>query len=269
MTGSIYPRPVSPRRIVHWWRQGFALVRRNFAGWLVLMAAFSVLSGLAYPYLPLQLVVSGSGFLCGIALASCVDRARVPDLPEMVRTVAVELPKAGTYAAFATAVSMTGFALVLLLINHGQWRAALDFALAVGRPPLKLYAEGVSVSAVNQFFVVSIGSFIDFTLSLVFPAVMSFFQYPLMRVTGRGWWACMKLGNAGAPSINLNTVAGLVASVIWPTVFVALLVPVAAPIVVAFQSAVCYAAFREIYLGEGENRQLEKASSTSLAGAAG
>ena len=121
--------------------------------------------------------------------------------------------------------------------------------------------------AMRRLFGVSLGSFLLASVVMVVPFVSSIFHYHCMSILGMTWRAGYLNGNPLIEA-NIGPIFAFLVILVSPSVLLLLVAPFLAPVFFCFASAFSYVAFREIYLGIGENRKIVAAEVRALAGAA-
>ncbi|WP_432263306.1 hypothetical protein [Cupriavidus sp. TMH.W2] len=252
MNANLSPKSVKPAAALRWVKQAFDLIGRGFIAWLVLMLIFCLAIYLCRASLLISQVAAAVAYLSGIGVAALVDDASEKSFVEIFSAARAELGAAVRFTLILT-FAATALSAVFYWIGGrpGDWFLRLyDPSL------LAPAADGDSFVALNRVFLSSLMALILFQITFLMPFIAATFQYHLQTFFGVGWFQAFRLGNAGVPEKNVGAML-LFNSVIYAVLlFAAALAPIAAPVVFAFLSAYSYVAFREIYLGVGENRKV-------------
>ncbi|WP_425953072.1 hypothetical protein [Ralstonia pseudosolanacearum] len=252
MTANLSPKPVKPTAVLRWVRLALDLIGRGFVAWLGLMALFCLAIYVCRASLVAIQVIGGVAFLSGIGVAALVDDASQKSVGEIFVAARSEFSAAIGYALGLTLIMTAPLVIMFLIAGHPE-QAFLRF---YNPALLKLATEGDALWRMNEAFLPALLVLGIFKLILVMPGLGSTFQYHLHSFFGVGLRAARRLGMAGFPRMNVGTLA-LFYLVAFLVLFAATaLAPIAAPVVYAFLSAFSYVAFREIYLGMGENRKV-------------
>ena len=252
MNANLSPKAVKPGAALRWAKQAFDLIGRGFIAWLVLMFLFCLAIYLCRASLLISQVAAAVAYLSGIGVAALVDDASEKSFEEIFAAARAEFGAAVRFSLILTLAATALSAVFYWIGGHpGDWWLRLyDPSL------LAPAADGDFFVAMNQVFLASLMALILFQITFLTPFIAATFQYHLQTFFGTGWLQANRLGNAGVPEKNLGAML-LFNSVIYVALlFAAALAPIAAPVVFAFLSAFSYVAFREIYLGIGENRKV-------------
>jgi hypothetical protein len=246
----IEPRRAEPGAVRRWSRQAFALIRRGIGFWAGLTLAFCVWMFLGQRMPILDGALALVAFFSSVVIAARLDRPARASISDVLDALG------------AAAKPILGFSVVIALAG------ALIWMLFLAKPGVPwwnaLYTERNVVeefsthwyTALRQLFV-----YAAYALGLVYfginiPGLTSFFQFPLTALLDTPWRDSYRL-SAAAQVKNLAAMFGLgMLFIVLPAVFV-LAVPPLVPLLYCFLGAVAYVAYREIFLGIGDNAVLE------------
>jgi hypothetical protein len=251
----IEPRSAAPGAVLRWSRQAFDLLRRGLGFWsaLSLLMCLWMFVGHRFPLV--------SGILALVALLSCM-------------LIASHLDRSGRITlAEALEMLRAKFRVILMFAALVALAGALVWVLLLSKPGVAwwniLYTERNSVDvlsadgfiALRQIFVYSAFALGLCYFGLNIPGLTSFFQFLCMTLLGLSFREAWRLGAAGQIR-NIGPMLGVaLLFMVLPAVF-ALLLPPIVPVLYCFFGALGYVAFREIFLGIGENQPREAAAIT-------
>lgn len=254
----IEPRKAAPGAVRRWSRQALQLLWRGRGPWL----ALSLLMCLWLFFLHRLPLLAGL-LAFGTLLSSIL--------------VAAQLDRAGSLSLGDTLAMLRSHSRVLLPYTAGVVLAgALVWALLLARPGVAwwniLYTSRNAVEALStdgftalrQVFV-----YPAFALGLTYfglniPGATSFFQFPCMTLLGAPYREAWRAGAAGQV-LNLAPMLAVALLFVVLPVVCGLWLPWLVPVLYCFFGALCYVAFREIYLGVAENRPAATAAATAAA----
>jgi hypothetical protein len=251
----IEPRGAAPGAVLRWTRQAIDLLRRGLGFWSVLSLLMCLWMFVGHRF-PLV-----SGILALVALLSCmliashVDRSGQISLGEALEMLRGKLRVILTFAAIVAVAG--GIVWVLLLAKPGVawWNILYTERNSVD----VLSADGFV--ALRQIFVYSAFALGLCYFGLNIPGLTSFFQFLCMTLLDLPFREAWRLGAAGQIR-NIGPMLGVaLLFMVLPAVF-ALLLPPIVPVLYCFFGALGYVAFREIFLGIGQNRPQEAAAIT-------
>lgn len=248
----IEPRSAAPGAVLRWSRQALDLLRRGLSFWsaLSLLMCLWVFVGHRLPLV--------SGILALVALLSCMliashlDRSGRITLAEALEMLRAKLP---VVLMFASIVAVAGALVwVLLLAKPGVawWNILYTERNSVD----VLSADGFV--ALRQIFVYSAFALGLCYFGLNIPGLTSFFQFLGMTLLGLPFREAWRLGATGQIR-NLGPMIGVAFLFMVLPALCALLLPPLVPVLYCFFGALGYVAFREIFLGIGENQPRETA----------
>ncbi len=245
----IEPRQAEPGAVMRWSRQSCALIRRGAAFWLGITLAFCV-----WMFLGQRLpIVDGAlaliAFFSSVVIAARLDRPQGATLTEVIAALAEH---ARTILLFAGLIAIAGSLIwMLILARPGVpwWNALYSERNIVAELSTDPF------TALRQLFVYSAYALGLIYFALNIPGLTSLFQFPLHALLGAPWRTAYRL-SAAAQVKNLAAILGLgILFIVLPVVFVLTLPPLV-PLLYCFFGALSYVAFREIFLGIGENAEL-------------
>ncbi|HPF28080.1 MAG TPA: hypothetical protein P5528_00490 [Steroidobacteraceae bacterium] len=243
----IEPRLVEPGAIRRWTRQAFGLLRRGFSVWAAITALLCLWMFLGQRIPILDATLALSAFFGGVIVAARLDQN-----------------------------SEAGFGDVLLALRE-RWRPIIGFAMVIAcagaliwmlllaRPGVPwwtpFYSDRHVVEVLStdlylasrQVFVFAAYALGLSYFGLNIPGVTSFFQFPLTALLGVSWRDAQRLSAAGQVR-NLAVMLGVGLLFILLPVIIVLLLPPLVPVLYCFLAAMCYVAFRDIFLGIPENQ---------------
>lgn len=251
----VEPRKAAPGAVWRWSRQALQLLWRGRGFWLALSLLMCL--GLFFVHrLPLVagLLAFGALLAC-ILIAARLDRAGPLRLGEVLAML-------GSHSRV-----LLPYTLGVVLVGGAVW------ALLLARPGVAwwniLYTERNSVDvlsadgfvALRQIFVYSAFALGLCYFGLNIPGLTSFFQFLCMTLLDLPFRDAWRLGASGQIR-NIGPMLGVaLLFMVLPAVF-ALLLPPIVPVLYCFLGALGYVAFREIFLGIGENQPREAAAIT-------
>jgi len=118
------------------------------------------------------------------------------------------------------------------------------------------------LEALRQIFVYSAFALGLSYFGLNLPGLTTFFQFPCMALLGLPFREAWRVGAAGQIR-NFGAMFGIALLFILLPVVFALLLPPLVPVLYSFLGALGYVAFREIFLGIGENQPRLHATATA------
>jgi hypothetical protein len=251
----IEPRSAAPGAVLRWSRQAIDLLRRGLGFWSVLSLLMCLWMFVGHRF-PLV-----SGILALVALLSCmliashVDRSGHISLGEALEMLRGKLRVILMFAAIVAVAG--GIVWVLLLAKPGVawWNILYTERNSVD----VLSADGFV--ALRQIFVYSAFALGLCYFGLNIPGLTSFFQFLCMTLLDLSFREAWRLGAAGQIR-NIGPMLGVaLLFMVLPAVF-ALLLPPIVPVLYCFFGALGYVAFREIFLGIGQNQPQEAAAIT-------
>ncbi len=233
---------------------------RGIGFWLglVLLMCLWMFLGHRFPLLD-GLLAFGTLLSC-ILVAAQLDRAGRLRADEALATLRRHGPVLLPYAAGVVLAGALVWMALLAKPGVAWWNI-----LYTSRNAVETLATGLS--AIRQVFVYSAFALGLSYFGLNIPLLTSFFQFPCMALLGLPFRDAWRLGAAGQVR-NLGPLLGIgLLFVVLPAVF-GLWLPLLVPVLYCFFGALCYVAFREIYLGIAENRPVAAASAGAPAAAA-
>ncbi len=278
MTSTFHPRQVEGRALRRWTGQALALLGRSFLPWSLL-----VTSGCLIIHFCAQLGLVGV-VLCAfagygtygfsVAMADTCDQTHKPSWSELVPSLAHHAKDILKVTLIPTGVTAVAFSLVAVVSGFSQLLYRFGLPHGPGPiPPLPSLPPPTDWSLVlfqlGKPFFLCIGeigivlpgfSSVGAMSVFVFPAVLSFGaprEHDLL-----GQYASLDGGRSKGK--NERSVLWLHAlHLVLLGSLLLLDLAFLAPIAIAFLCAMTYVAYRDIYLGQGENAKLE-AQSTSV-----
>lgn len=265
MSSSLQPRPVKPRRILHWARASLDLIGRRLTAWLIITTASCVACALMHRSLVLQEMAIGTSFLFGMGWAACVDSTSLPGFGDMCRRIRRDGMITIRFAALVTVANALGS--LVYAVMSGRADVAGIVLFDTHAADLLLLKDGPTWNAINQVGTLSGAAFFNVYFCVALPMWVSMFQYLLISETGLDFGPARVLGRGGMPHMNLLTLSMFGASGLGLITLTLVLCPVLIPLAIAFISAMTYVAFREIFLGQTKNTQAHTVRRRSAAGA--
>ena len=257
----IEPRKAAPGAVRRWSWQALQLLWRGRGFWLALSLLMCL--GLFFAHrLPVV-----AGLLAFGALLACM-------------LIAARLDRAGPLRLGEALTMLRGHARVLLPYTVGVVLAgALVWMLLLARPGVAwwnvLYTSRNAVEmlstdaflALRQIFVYPAFALGLSYFGLNIPGLTSFFQFPCMTLLGMPFREAWRSGAAGQV-LNLGPLLTVALLFVVLPVVCGLWLPFLVPVLYCFFGALCYVAFREIYLGVAENSPASAAPTRVAAPAA-
>ena len=241
------PRVVEAGAVRRWSRQALQLLQRGFGVWaaLTVMLCFWMFLGQRIPILDATLALAT--FFGGVVVAARLDRADIVSFADVLDSLRLRWrPIIG----FAVVISCAG---------------ALIWMLLLARPGVPwwtpFYTERHIVAvlsddwflAARQIFVFAAYALGLSYFGLNIPGLTSFFQFPLTALSGLSWRDAQRVSAAGQIR-NLSVMLGVGLLFILLPVVIVLLLPPLVPVLYCYLAALCYVAFRDIFLGIPENQ---------------
>lgn len=241
------PRTAAPGALRRWVRQSLDLLWRGFGFWsaLTLLMCLWMFFGHHLPLLSGVLAVSA--LLACMLIAAQLDqsgRIRLADVLDTLRRHARLL------LTFAALITLAGALVWLLLLAKPE--VAWWNILYTSRNSVEVLSSDGFV-ALRQIFVYSAFALGLCYFGLNIPGLTSFFQFPCMALLGLSFREAWRISAAGQIR-NLGAMFGIALLFVLLPVFFALLLPLFVPVLYSFLGALGYVAFREIFLGIGENQ---------------
>lgn len=258
MAKSLRPQPAGPKAIRRWTVQALDLVGRGFHVWVALMLVFCLVMYGTQRSPFLGQVLALTAFFVGVGVASLVDDRTHPGFFTILRRAWADAPAALFMGIVILGIG-TGGSLVLDLLAG----KALDFKRFYDASADLLPLGDDLILAMRRLFGDSLGSFMLAFLVMTLPWVSSTFHYHCMSILGLSWWAGYWNGNPVIEA-NMAPLFGFFCVLFATPLVVLLAAPFLAPVFFCFASAFSYVAFREIYLGIGENRKVVATEARAL-----
>ena len=254
----IAPRKAAPGAVWRWSRQALQLLWRGRGPWLALSLLMCLWLFFAHR-LPLV-----AGLLAFGTLLSSI-------------LVAAQLDRDGSLRVGTTVAMLRSHARVLLPYTAGVVLAgALVWALLLARPGVAwwniLYTSRNAVEALStdgftalrQVFVYPAFALGLSYFGLNIPGLTSFFQFPCMTLLDAPYREAWRAGATGQV-LNLGPLLTVALLFVVLPVVCGLWLPWLVPVLYGFFGALCYVAFREIYLGIAENSPVATAAAPVVA----
>lgn len=241
------PRTAAPGALRRWSRQALDLLWRGLGVWsaLTLLMCLWMFFGHHLPLLSGVLAVSA--LLACMLIAARLDRSERIRLADILETLRQHAKLLLFFAALVTLVGALVWLLLLAKPEVAWWNI-----LYTNRNSVEVLSSDGFV-ALRQIFVYSAFALGLSYFGLNIPGLTSFFQFPCMALLGLSFREAWRLGAAGQIR-NLGAMFGVaLLFMLLPVVF-ALLLPPLVPVLYGFLGALGYVAFREIFLGVGENQ---------------
>jgi hypothetical protein len=243
----IEPRQAAPGALRRWSLQALRLIGRGPGVWLglVLLICLAIFLGQRLPLV--SGVLALTGFFGSVLVAARMDAPAEASFSDVLAVLREHGPQ------------LLGFSAVIAVAG------ALVWMLFLARPEVSwwnvLYTErNVVVALSSDWFVALRQVFVysAYALGLLFfglniPGLTAFLQFPCTTLLGLPFRAAYRAGTA-AQMKNLGPMLGIGLLFVLLPVLAVLLVPPAVPLLYCFLGALAYVAFREIFLGIGENR---------------
>jgi hypothetical protein len=241
------PRTAAPGALLRWVRQAWQLLWRGLGFWVGLVLLMCLWLSVAHRFPLLAGLLAFGTLLACILIAARLDRAgplRIGEAFAMLRSHARVLL---SYTAGVVAVGAVVWAVLLARPGVAWWNILYTSRNAMD----VLSSDGLT--ALRQIFV-----YPAFALGLSYfgfniPGVTSFFQFPCMTLLGLPFRDAWRVGAAGQVR-NLGPLLGIGLLFVVLPVICGVWLPFLVPVLYCFFGALCYVAFREIYLGIPENR---------------
>ena len=243
----IEPRTAAPGALLRWSRQSLDLLRRGLGFWsaLTLLMCLWMFFGHHLPLLSGVLAVSA--LLSCMLIAARLDRSGRIALADVLETLRQHARILLTFAALITLAGAIVWLLLLARPEVAWWNI-----LYTNRNSVEVLSADGFV-ALRQIFVYSAFALGLCYFGLNIPGLTSFFQFPCMALLGLPFRDAWRLSAAGQIR-NLGAMFGVALFfMVLPALF-ALLLPPLVPVLYSFLGALGYVAFREIFLGVGENQ---------------
>lgn len=246
----IEPRQVEPGALRRWIGQACGLIRRGVGFWLAITLGFCLWMFLGQRFPLLDGALALAAFFASIVIAQTLDRSQAASLSDVLAAIRIH---ARAIAGFSIAIACAGALVWMLVLSKPGvpwWNA-----LYSERNVVQVLATN-PLGALRQVFVYSAYALGLSYFGLNLPGLTSLFQFPLTVLGGASWRDAYRL-SAAAQVCNLAAMLGV--GLLWialPVLF-ALFLPPVVPLLYCFFGALCYVAYREIFLGIGENRVLE------------
>ena len=242
----VEPRKAAPGALWRWSRQALQLLWRGRGFWLALSLLMCL--GLFFVHrLPLiaGLLAFGALLAC-ILIAARLDRAGPLRLGEVLTMLGSHRRVLLPYTLGVVLVG--GIVWTLLLARPGVpwWNILYTSRNAVEM----LSSDGFE--ALRQVFVYPAFALGLSYFGLNIPGLTSFFQFPCMTLLGLPYREAWRLGATGQVLNLLPLLTVALLFVVLPVVC-GVWLPYLVPVLYCFFGALCYVAFREIYLGVAEN----------------
>lgn len=233
--------------MLRWSVQAVGLIRRGLGFWIgmTLLVCLAIFAGQRLPLVAGVLALTA--YFGSVVVAARLDRpepATIGDVAEAMRL------QGRAIIAFAAVIAVIG---------------ALVWALFLARPGVAwwnvLYSERNVVDELSADWLMSLRQIFVYSayalglsyFGLNIPGVTSFFQFPCVTLLGVPFREAYRL-SAVAQMRNLGPMLAIgLAFVVLPGVGILALPPVV-PLLYCFLGALCYVAFREIFLGIRENQ---------------
>lgn len=192
-------------------------------------------------------VLAVSALLACMLIAAKLDRSGQIRLADVLETLQSH---ARVLLTFATIITVAGAVVwVLLLAKPG---VAWWNILYTDRNSVEVLSPDGFV-ALRQIFVYSAFALGLCYFGLNIPGLTSFFQFPCMTLLGLSFRDAWRLSAAGQIR-NLGAMLWVALLFMVLPALCALLLPPLVPVLYCFLGALGYVAFREIFLGVGENQ---------------
>lgn len=242
----IEPRQAGRGAFLRWSRQALALIRRGLGFWsgLTLLVCLAIFAGQRTPLV--AGVLSLTAFFGSVLVAARLDRSPPANLGDVVEAMRAQGRSIVAFAAVIALVGALVWALLLARPGVAWWNL-----LYTERNVVETLAEDWLMS-LRQIFVYSAYALGLSYFGLNIPGVTSFFQFPCVALLGLPFREAYRV-SAAAQMKNLGPMLAIgLAFVVLPGLSI-LAMPPAVPLLYCFLGALCYVAFREIFLGIGEN----------------
>lgn len=249
----IGPRKAAPGAVWRWSKQALQLLWRGRGFWLALSLLMCLWLFFAHR---LPLVAGGLAFgtlLSCILIAARLDRAGPLRLGEVLAMLRGHARVLVPYTLGVVAVGALVWVVLLARPGVAWWNILYTSRNAVEA----LSTDGFT--ALRQIFVYPAFALGLSYFGLNIPGLTSFFQFPCMTLLGLPFREAWRLGAAGQVLNLLPLLTVALLFVVLP-VLCGLWLPFLVPVLYCFFGALCYVAFREIYLGIAENRPAQVAS---------
>lgn len=255
----IEPRKADRGSLLRWSRQALELIRRGLSFWIgmMLLASLAIFAGQRVPLVAAMLALTA--YFGSIVVAARLDR---PQLATFSEVAAAMRAHGRSIVAFAIMIAVIGAVVWVLLLARpgvGWWHV--------------FYSERNVVESLSTDWFVSLRQIFVYAayalglswFGLNIPGVTSFLQFPCVALLGVPFREAYRL-SAAAQMKNLGPMLAVgLAFVVLPGLCI-LALPPAVPLLYCFLGALCYVAFREIFLGIAENQPVALTSLRLVAG---
>jgi hypothetical protein len=267
MSNNLESRQVEKKAIRRWTVQALDLLGRGFWMWCLFTTIGCLLINCCShlgPLVPLlETFIEYLSYACSVSIAMAYDQSQKPSLRQLVQWFSLHAANACKIALvptllvagmllFTYTVAMLGY---LVDLYHPQSSPPLpplsgdswaDALFQLGKPFLS--------SIVAIAFVLPIFSFAQIPSLFAIPASLSFGITANFDILS----ALLDMDGGLARGKNTRSVRLLHAlHIVLPVLAALLSLAFLAPVLLAFLSAITYVAYRDIYLGKGENVRLE------------
>jgi hypothetical protein len=257
----IEPRTAAPGALLRWVRQASQLLRRGLGSWVGLVLLMSLWLTVAHRFPLLAGLLAFGTLLACILIAAQLDRTGPLRIGEVFAMLRSHAPVLLPYTAGVVAVGAVVWAVLLARPGVGWWNILYTSRNAMEA----LSSDGYT--ALRQIFVYPAFALGLSYFGLNIPGLTSFFQFPCMTLLGLPFREAWRLGAAGQMR-NLGPLLSVGALFIVLPVVCGVWLPFLVPVLYCFFGALCYVAFREIYLGVAENRPVVSAAASAVAASA-
>jgi len=250
------PRTAAPGALLRWSRQALELLWRGLGFWsaLTLLMCLWMFFGHHVPLLSGMLAVSA--LLACMLIAARLDHGGQIRLADVLETLRLQ---ARLLLGFAALITLAGALVWLLLLAKPE--VAWWNVLYTNRNSVEVLSSN-GLEALRQIFVYSAFALGLSYFGLNLPGLTTFFQFPCMALLGLPFREAWRVGAAGQIR-NFGAMFGIALLFILLPVVFALLLPPLVPVLYSFLGALGYVAFREIFLGIGENQPRLHATATA------
>lgn len=247
------PRQADRGAILRWSAQALALIRRGFGYWLgmTLLVCLAIFAGQRLPLV--AGVLSLTAYFGSVVVAARLDQPQPARLGEVIEAMRAQGRSIIVFTTVIAAIGALVWALVLARPGVAWWNVFYSERNVVE----ELSADWLM--SLRQIFVYSAYALGLSYFGLNIPGVTSFFQFPCVTLLGVPFRQAYRLGAAAQMKNLVPMLAIGLAFVLLPGLGILTLPPVV-PLLYCFFGALCYVAFREIFLGIRENQAVAVAS---------
>lgn len=261
MTQTFNPRPVEPGAFRRWNKQALALFWRGMTVWALLFVVSDLVLLFASISMILSVFVQVFIFCLGIHLARQYDTNPAAGPIMQIAVLRSALRPALAMSLISTLISLVFQAIFQLMLRQDYFHTfGIDWVLIPA-----MARDDLMISAIHLAFIKTGVALIFTSLALHLYPMTQLLQYPAMVFTGAGWQLGRMLCKLGFHTgRNGLYMSGLGLGMMASSILVDNLFPYGVPLLLAYFACLVYVAFREIFMGRGENEPVpQKAAKAS------